>query len=236
MSQNPQVLEKWLSLVQETAGTQTWQRIRGFRFLLQAIHDREEFESLVFGEDFVSNLKILGKRGFSFDIGVDEHSGGIWQLEAISKSMGLAHRGVPAEEKVVFVLNHLCKPNFADRGGEGFERWCAAIEELSKHERTYMKLSGAFSELPEGLVSIEEIVECVKPWVVHTFRVFGPSRIMFGSDWPVCNLRGPRKEESWVSWREVVEAILAGDELSLSSGDQERVWGGTALEAYSVSR
>ena len=40
------------------------------------------------------------------------------------------------------------------------------------------------------------------------FKGFGPERILFGSDWPICNLRGPVKPDSWFAWREVVEHIL----------------------------
>lgn len=234
MDQSPETLKAWLALVEQTAGPTTWKRVKGFRFLLQAIHDRNTFEKLVGSGDFVENLQILGRRGFSFDIGVDQNSGGIWQLEAISQTIAQAHRGVAPKEKTVFVLNHLCKPNFASQGPE-FQQWHSAVESLSKHSRTYTKLSGAFSELPEGLASVEDVVAHLRPWVEHVFRMFGPERIMFGSDWPVCNLKGPRGEASWGAWKEVVEAVLAEGELRLSAGDKERIWSGTALQAYGVS-
>lgn len=234
MDQPPHVLEEWLSLVEETAGPKTWQRIKGFRFLVQAIHDQSKFERLVLSEGFVQNLKTMGKRGFAFDIGVDEHSGGVWQLEAISRAMELAHQNVPEAEEVVFVLNHLCKPNFSNRGQDQ-ARWGAVIAAMATQTRTYMKLSGAFSELPDGLSSTSDIVAHLEPWTDHIFRTFGPKRVMFGSDWPVCNLRGPRQEASWVSWREVVDSTLAGSKYVLSARDKERVWRETALEAYDVS-
>lgn len=234
MDQPPCVLEEWLRVAEENAGPKTWRRIKGFRFLLQAILDQRKFEALVLGEDFLENLAILGRRGFTFDVGVDEHSGGIWQLEAISYAMEIAHRDTSEAEKVVFVLNHLCKPNFANRG-QDFRRWCTAIERMSRLSKTYMKLSGAFSELPDGLATIGDIVMLLEPWTNHTFQAFGPSRVMVGSDWPVCNLKGPRQEESWVSWREVVEGVLAGMDRRFSAGDKERVWRGTVLEAYGVS-
>ena len=96
-----------------------------------------------------------------------------------------------------------------------------------------MKLSGAFSELSPGRVpqtSASDIVDRMAPWLDHVFRSFGPARVMFGSDWPVCNVRGPAAEDSWVVWRDVVECALARKGL----GDEERrmVWGGTAVEAY----
>ncbi|KJX96038.1 hypothetical protein TI39_contig844g00030 [Zymoseptoria brevis] len=183
MDQPPAVLEEWLVLAEQTAGPQTWARIKGFRFLLQAITDQVEFEKLVLGADFVKNLKILGRKGFSFDVGVDQNSGGVWQLEAISKAMKRAHEDISEHEKVAFILNHFCKPDFASTG-EAFDRWRAATESMSTFSKTYMKLSGAFSELPAGLQNVADVVSAMKPWYNHIFELFGPRRILFGSDWP----------------------------------------------------
>ncbi|KAK4543922.1 hypothetical protein LTR36_004696 [Oleoguttula mirabilis] len=119
------VLDEYLLLAKDMAGPQVWPRVKGFRFLLQAIEDRATFEKLVFSSTFVANLKLLGKRGFSFDVGVDQHSSGIWQLEAMATAMEMAHEGVPETKRVRFVINHLCKPDFSERGPE-FDRWCNA--------------------------------------------------------------------------------------------------------------
>lgn len=235
MDQPTPIFEEWLHLAEKTAGPETWTRIKGFRFLLQAISDQAQFESLVFSKDFIDNLKILGRRGFSFDVGVDQHSGGIWQLEAMAKAMHLAHQNVTGEEeKVVFVLNHLCKPEFRT-DGEYFSRWREAIAQMSKCKRAYMKLSGAFSELADGLTSTQSISACIKPWVEHVFGCFRAKRTMFGSDWPVCNVKGPRGENSWAAWRDVVKDIVEDEEFGLSDGDKERVWRGTVQEAYGIT-
>ena len=95
-----------------------------------------------------------------------------------------------------------------------------------------MKLSGAFSELSAGRVdttSSQEIADRIKPWVDHIFDTFGPDRIMFGSDWPVCNVNGPDDDSPWVLWASTVEKLL--DNL-VETTEQERVWSGTAIEAY----
>jgi L-rhamnono-1,4-lactonase len=231
MDQLPSVLEQWLDLAERTAGPQTWKRLKGFRFLLQFISDQNDFEGLVFGSNFQQNLKILGRRGLSFDIGVDQNSGGTWQLEAISKAMELAHDNVPKEDQVTFILNHFCKPDFAS-DDEPFYRWRAAIETMSTLSKTYMKLSGAFSELPAALQGIANIASHMKPWCQHVFQVFGPHRIMVGSDWPVCNLKGPRGDSSRVAWKEVVDQILEDLKEDLSADDRDCVWSKTAVEAY----
>ena len=63
---------------------------------------------------------------------------------------------------------------------------------------------------------------------------------MFGSDWPVCNVGGPRGEEgNWAFWREVVLAVVEGwggkgGEEGEGEGESERVWWRAAAEAYRV--
>jgi L-rhamnono-1,4-lactonase len=96
-----------------------------------------------------------------------------------------------------------------------------------------MKLSGAFSEF--GTITplpVVAITARLSWWVRHVFGVFGPERIMFGSDWPVCNVNGPKGGQSWGVWREVVEALM--QELRIDEAGQGRVWWGTGCEVYGV--
>lgn len=236
IDQETTVFQQYLDLAESRAGEATWTRIKGFRFLLQAILEEEKFQSLVFSKGFIDNLRLLGRRGLSFDVGADQRSGGIWQLELMAEAMKLAHDSVKEDEKVVFIINHLCKPDFADTG-VGFERWCEAIASMAKLSKTYMKLSGAFSELSPFLGSSDpkEIAIRLKPWLVHTFRSFGPERIMFGSDWPVCNLNGPRGEDSWVAWKDVIDAVVEDSDYDLSGADQDHLWHETAEKAYRLT-
>lgn len=241
MDQPTLVLEEYLKLAEDRAGTETWKRVKGFRFLLQAILDQSKFETLIFSNDFIANLQLLGKRRFSFDIGVDQHSGGSWQLQAISKAMKMAHAGVAEDEKIVFVINHLCKPEFEHIFPQNpgalqglFDEWCDGVSAMAKRSRTYMKLSGAFSELPPNLGTAKDIAAFIKPWVEHVLQTFGPRRTMFGSDWPVCNLKGPLGKHSWVAWKDVLMAVLSDKAYDLSDEDRERIWSGTASEAYGL--
>jgi L-rhamnono-1,4-lactonase len=57
---------------------------------------------------------------------------------------------------------------------------------------------------------------------------------MFGSDWPVCNVRGPGDAKAWKHWRAVVEALLK--EQGLSDQEKDRIWYGTAEEAYKLEK
>ena len=61
--------EEYLILAKAEAGYTTWKRVKGFRFLLQQITNEDQFRALVFSDHFINNLKLLGRKDFSFDIG-----------------------------------------------------------------------------------------------------------------------------------------------------------------------
>ncbi|KAM3424958.1 hypothetical protein BST61_g6929 [Cercospora zeina] len=236
MDQPTSVLEEWLRRAEETAGRETWKRVKGFRFLLQFIYDQKEFETLVWSDCFMHNLHLLGRRGFAFDVGVDQHSRGVWQLQAMATAMEKAHLGVPEAEKVTFVINHLCKPDFLRSSAE-LGAWTEATQVMAALSKTYMKLSGGLSELPEEVLAKKDaiaIAQHMKPWVEHVFAVFGPERIMFGSDWPVCNVRGPGEDNSWTMWREIVADLIENQIPDLSSAEKASVWSEAARRAYNL--
>lgn len=98
-----------------------------------------------------------------------------------------------------------------------------------------MKLSGGFSELPplgSAEPDIPSLVERLHPWTDVIFDTFGPERVMFGSDWPVCNIGGGGNEVSWRRWQAVVEQVL--DRRGLSHEQKAGVWGQTAIAAYGI--
>lgn len=107
-----------------------------------------------------------------------------------------------------------------------------AMFTLSKCRKTYMKLSGCFSELPDKLKQrpAEDIFAAILPWLAVVVAAFGPGRIMFGSDWPVCTVGAG--EDAWKKWHKVVDMVC--DLAGLSAEDQAMLWAGTAKEAYKL--
>jgi L-rhamnono-1,4-lactonase len=73
----------------------------------------------------------------------------------------------------------------------------------------------------------------LKPWVEVVLGEFGPERVMFGSDWPVCNVGGPGTDLSWRHWHDVVTAILEAE--NLTDGEKSMIWSGTAAKAYNIT-
>ncbi|KAL2259300.1 hypothetical protein VTK26DRAFT_7067 [Humicola hyalothermophila] len=228
MSLGPEQLEKYLDAAQQEAGP-AWAKVKGFRYLLQ---DKPTGTGL--SDAFIGSLKLLGRKGYVFDIGVDQHHRGRTQLEEAVEMIDRAHDGEKEEEKVVVILNHLCKPDLTivNQTDPSFIAWRTAMFTLSKCHRTYMKLSGCFAELPDRLKerSAEDIVSAILPWLAVVVAAFGPSRIMFGSDWPVCTVGVG--SDAWKKWHRVVEMVC--DFAGLSQEDQEMIWSGTAKKAYNL--
>lgn len=105
VASGPAALEKYIERVKETAGDETWGKVKGFRYLLQ---DKPSGTALQ--DAFIEGLKLLGRKGFVFDVGVDQHRRGRLQLEEAVEMIDRAHDGVPEEEKVVFILS-TCDPH-----------------------------------------------------------------------------------------------------------------------------
>lgn len=96
---------------------------------------------------------------------------------------------------------------------------------------SYVKLSGGFSELPDLLLSLKEIVhEYLLPWFTVILQLWGPKYIIFGTDWPVCKIGGgPNAVNRWI---QVVDYLL--DTVQLSDSEKDDIYYGNALRAYNL--
>lgn len=86
------------------ADSTTWRRVvKGFRYLLQ-----DKPDGTMLTGDFVAGVRLLGRRGFAFDVGVDLHRRGRGQLEECVGLIERAHEGLETADKVVFILSESC--------------------------------------------------------------------------------------------------------------------------------
>jgi L-fuconolactonase len=119
----------------------------------------------------------------------------------------------------VFVLDHLAKP----RVREGiFDPWRQNLCTLARRSNVYCKLSGVVTEADWRAWTPAQ----VRPYFDAALEAFGPRRLMFGSDWPVCLLACDYKR-----WADTVREWAA---TAMSPAEQERFFGGTAIEAYQL--
>lgn len=131
----------------------------------------EADEEWISRADVMRGLRSLASAGLPFDVVVDP-----WQLPKVTR---LAH----SLESVTFVLDHLGNPPLASRS---LEQWSVDIAALAECSNVVAKIS--------GLVTKDDwhhwTPEHLRPVVDHALQTFGPSRLMFGSDWPLAELAG----------------------------------------------
>jgi len=116
----------------------------------------------------------------------------------------------------IFVVDHIAKPLIKDRV---IAPWDKLITELAQRRNVYCKLSGVVTEADHAHWTPENI----KPYLDVVLQAFGPQRLMFGTDWPVCLLA-----TGYEKWVKTVKDFIA----PLSVAQQDRMMGGTAVEAY----
>jgi L-fuconolactonase len=114
---------------------------------------------------------------------------------------------------VQFVLDHLGKP----RVGVDASTWRRQITELAAMPNIACKLSGLMTEIVAGA----RTVDAVGPFLAHALAVFGPTRCLFGSDWPVMTAA-----TTYSDWLEVVSNVVSAEE------DRREVLAGTAERVY----
>ncbi|KAF2751297.1 hypothetical protein M011DRAFT_395180 [Sporormia fimetaria CBS 119925] len=206
----------YLSIAEEVSGPILWSKVVGFRYLLQFIKQESTLRDILQSDDWQQNMLRLRKgrngKGWTFDIAVDAHLAGVWQLEAAADMVE--------------------KMRELESDGEN-GRWFTAMKRFAALPAVYVKLSGAFNGFgpAETPADVDVLVERVRFSANSVFELFGEKRVMFGSDWPVCNWGGPKGElENWELWREVVVRMLEG----LGVRGVEDVWSGTACQAYGV--
>ncbi len=115
-----------------------------------------------------------------------------------------------------FVLDHLAKPQIRDQQREP---WTTLIQELARQDNVVCKVSGMVTEAAWRQWQPADF----EPYLDVVFQAFGPERLMFGSDWPVCRAAA--------EFDDVVE--LVRDYVQRHCPESEnRIFGGTAAEFY----
>ncbi|WP_304454345.1 amidohydrolase [Nocardiopsis sp. YSL2] len=157
--------------------------------------------------EVLRGIAAAGAAGLAFDLLVTPA-----QLPAAEA----AARSLP---EVRFVLDHLGKPPIAGAPSPDDSPWAARTAALARLPHVSAKLSGLVTEADWTRWRPEHLA----PYVHRALDLFGPDRLMFGSDWPVCTLAA---DHSAVV--RTAEDLLAG----LSPTETDQVMGGTARQWY----
>lgn len=143
-------------------------------------------------------------------------AGLVYDLLTLPRQLPATIDTVRALPGLTFVLDHISKPRI---GSGELEPWATLIRELAAEPNVYCKLSGMVTEVgpPRWTVA------ALRPYAEVVLDAFGPPRVMFGTDWPVCLLAASYADV--VSAARELTAALAPDEKA-------QVFGGTAARAY----
>jgi L-fuconolactonase len=166
-------------------------------------HD-EPYADWLIGDDVVRGVEAVGRAGLVYELLV--------RTRELPAALAVARR-LP---DVRFVIDHIAKPPIA---AAELEPWASRIAPFRAEEHVACKLSGMVTEADWATWTPSSL----QPYVDHVLDVFGPDRLLFGSDWPVCLLAA--------SYGQVLEA--ARTTLSdLADAEAAKVLGGTAARVY----
>lgn len=168
------------------------------------VHDEPDDDFLL-RPDFNAGIRQLAKYGLRYDILI------FW------KHLPQTIRFVDMHPEQPFIVDHMAKPRIR-KGGFDAE-WAAGIRELAKRGHVSCKFSGVLTEVRDATWDLE----LIRPYFETVWEAFGPDRLMFGSDWPVCLLRSSHAE-----WTRLAEELTNG----LSADEQAAFWGGNAARVY----
>jgi L-fuconolactonase len=125
--------------------------------------------------------------------------------------------------QLTFVLDHLGNPDLG-AGPSASEPWASAFARLAALPNVVVKLSGILSEPPPpGAGPVAHL----RPYCDAALARFGPDRVMFGSDWPVCTLGA-----SYARVCAAARALTAG----LSPAERDAIFSGTARRIYALGQ
>lgn len=182
---------------------EAYPKMKGFRHILQGERDR----ALMLKPAFKRGIGLLGKFGYTYDILI------------FPDQLGYTREFVASFPDQPFVIDHIAKPHIKDHYIT--EEWKDAIRAVAAFPNVWCKISGMVTEADWKYWKPEHF----KPYLDTVVEAFGPGRIMFGSDWPVCLVAAGYEEV-----RQIVDDYFAG----FSAEEQEAFWGGTAAGFYGL--
>lgn len=158
-------------------------------------------------DDFNAGLGMLKDFDLRFDLCIYENQ--------LPETIELVDR----HPQQVFVLDHLGKPRIRDGA---FESWAENFRGLAERANVFCKLSGLVTEADWSAWTVEQL----RPYMDVAVEAFGPDRLMFGTDWPVC-----RSGVEYGRWTQIVRDHAQ----QLSESEQASLFAGAAARAYGIN-
>jgi L-fuconolactonase len=198
----------WLDLraadvADQLAALQQHPKLKGFREILQGAAD----PALMLQPAFKRGLGQLRRFGYTYDILIYAN-----QLQYLPSFVG----SFPDQP---FVVDHLAKPAIKN---QDITDWRREIQALAAHENVYCKVSGLVTEADWRHWQPADF----RPYLDAVVAAFGPERLLYGSDWPVCLVAA--------SYTQTLTLVLDYF-ASFSPAEQNLIFGGNAVKFYNLA-
>jgi len=181
---------------------QSKQKLKGFRHVVQGEAD----PNFLLRPNFLSGISLLEKYNYTYDILIFPHQLGA-TLEFVKR--------FPNQK---FIIDHIAKPYIKDGF---FDGWAVLMREIGKQKNVFCKVSGMITEADYNLWTPEQI----EPYMQLVLEAFGPERLVFGSDWPVCLVAGNYQQ---------VKSLVTDFISKLSESEQKQIMGMNAINFYNL--
>jgi L-fuconolactonase len=179
-----------------------FKKLRGFRHVVQAEPD----DRFMLRPEFCRGMAHLGQFNFTYDILI------------YSRQLPAAIELVEKFPEQRFVIDHIAKPSIRN---QELKPWSRHIREIATCRNVFCKLSGLVTEADWQHWRAEDF----NLYLEVVLDAFGPERLMFGSDWPVCLLAADYAQ---------VKSLVATHIDSLPPRQQEEIFGLSAVNFYGL--
>jgi predicted TIM-barrel fold metal-dependent hydrolase len=177
--------------------------VKGLRQVVHTEHTPPGYSTT---KEFIAGVRYLGEIGLRWDICIRP------------ADLPDAAKLVSECPHTRFILDHCGNAPILD--AKKMEQWKKDIAKVAEHKNVVGKVSGIIASVKKGAWSVDQLA----PAVNHTLEVFGPDRVMWASDWPVCTLGAALKE--WVTAaKEIVHDRPAEQQRKLFHDNAVRFYG-----------
>jgi len=180
-----------------------FKKLKGLRHVLQGEADR----ALMLNPQFMNGIRALKRHDLTYDILI------------FPDQLGYTYQFVKNFGGTRFVIDHIAKPDIKNKN---IAKWATGIKAIAKHENVWCKVSGMVTEADWH----NWVLSDFEPYLDVIFEAFGTKRLMFGSDWPVCNVAGGYQQ---------MLSIVKNYTSKLSATEQADFWGLNAIEFYKLN-
>jgi predicted TIM-barrel fold metal-dependent hydrolase len=178
--------------------------IKGLR---RVLHAADTPPGHCLDRQFIAGIRHLGELGLSFDLCMR------------STELGDAAKLIDACPGTAFVLDHCGN---ASVRAKDLSAWKADIGRIAERKNVVCKVSGIVASAAPGPWTTEDLA----PIVNHVLDRFGPDRVVFGGDWPVCTFAATYRQ-----WVEALRSLVA----DRPQVDQKKLFHDNAIRVYRLS-